>query len=105
MSRLSLLLRRENASSSAEFALVLPLLILFLLGIIDVGRYMWSLNKIEKATQMGVRMAVVTAMVPDGLATQNYGTTLGQGNPIPTSSFGAATCQKPSGTVTCTCTT
>ncbi len=53
--------------------MVLPLLILFLFGIIDVGRYMWTLNQVEKATQMGARMAVVTNMVPGGLAAQNYG--------------------------------
>jgi hypothetical protein len=96
---------RCDAAAGAEFALVLPLLILFLFGMIDVGRYMWSVNQLEKATQVGARMAVVTNMVPTGLANTNYGLTLGQGAPIPTSSFGAATCQQPGGSVTCTCTT
>jgi Flp pilus assembly protein TadG len=105
MSRLTLIVRRQDAATSAEFAMVLPLLILFLLGTIDVGRYMWGLNKIEKATQMGARMAVVTTMVPGGLAAANYATTLGQGVPIPTSSFGAAQCSKPAASVTCTCAT
>ena len=105
MSRLALILRRQDAATSAEFAMVLPLLILFLLGTIDVGRYMWGLNKIEKATQMGARMAVVTTMVPGGLAAANYGTSLGQGASIPTSSFGAAQCAKPAASVTCTCAT
>jgi Flp pilus assembly protein TadG len=105
MSRLTLILRRQDAATSAEFAMVLPLLILFLLGTIDVGRYMWGLNKVEKATQMGARMAVVTTMVPGGLAAANYGTSLGQGASIPTSSFGAAQCAKPAASVTCTCAT
>ena len=103
MSRLALLLRRQDAASAVEFALVLPLLILFLLGTIDVGRYMWGLNKVEKATQMGARMAVVTTMVPGGLAAANYGTSLGQGASIPTSSFGEARCSKPAGSVSCSC--
>jgi hypothetical protein len=103
MSRLSHFARRQDAAASAEFAMVMPLLILFLFGIIDVGRYMWMLNRIEKATQMGARMAVVTDMVPGGLAAQNYGATLGQGAAIPLGSFGAATCQRQSGSVTCTC--
>ena len=85
--------------------MVLPLLILFLFGIIDVGRYMWTLNQVEKATQMGARMAVVTNMVPGGLAAQNYGAILGQGASIPTSQFGAAACSAPAGTLTCTCVT
>lgn len=97
------LLRRNDGASAAEFALVLPLLLIFLLGMIDVGRYMWSINKLEKATQMGARMAVVTDMVPTGLANTNFGLTLGQGASIPTSSFGAAECDKTSGSVACNC--
>lgn len=97
------LLRRNDGASAAEFALVLPLLLIFLLGMIDVGRYMWSINKLEKATQMGARMAVVTDMVPTGLANTNFGLTLGQGAPIPASSFGAAECDKTSGSVACNC--
>ncbi len=85
--------------------MVLPLLILLLLGMVDVGRYMWALNRLEKATQMGARMAVVVDMVPQGLANQNYGSTLGQGAKITTAAFGAAQCSKPAGTVACTCLT
>ena len=94
---------KYDGAVGAEFALVSPLLLLFLLGIIDVGRYLWEVNELEKATQIGARMAVVTDMVPGGLASANYGLTLGQGASIPASSFGEAECEKPSGTVTCTC--
>ena len=52
-----------DGAAGAEFALVLPLLILFLFGMIDVGRYMWTINQLEKATQVGARWAVVTDMV------------------------------------------
>jgi len=85
--------------------MVLPLLILFLLGIIDAGRLMWTLNQTEKAAQMGARMAVATDMIPNGLYTMDYSATLGQGANIPTDStgFGSAKCQKPGSTVTCTC--
>ena len=97
-------LGRDSAGAiGAEFAMVLPLLILFLFGIIDVGRYMWSINQLEKATQIGARMAVVTDMVPSDLASTNFGTTLGQGAAIPTSSFGGLHCDKFSGTLQCTC--
>ena len=47
--------------------MVLPLLIMFLLGIIDVGRLLWTVNRIEKSTQMGVRFAIVTNPIPVGL--------------------------------------
>ena len=92
-------------AAGAEFAMVLPLLILLLLGTIDAGRYMYTLNQVEKATQMGARMAVVTNMVSTGLANQNYGITLGQGAAIPMSSFGSAQCGSSGGTVSCTCVT
>lgn len=102
---LKVLWRRSNGAVGAEFAMVLPLLVLLLLGMIDVGRYMWTLNQVEKATQMGARMAVVTDMVSTGLANQNYGSALGQGATITTASFGAARCSSPAGTLSCTCLT
>lgn len=95
--------KRCDAAAGAEFALVLPVLILFLLGIIDVGRYMWSINQLEKASQMGARMAVVTDMVPSDLAAANFAISLGQGVQIPTSSFGELQCDKANGNLTCTC--
>lgn len=105
MSALRTIIRREDASTSAEFAMVLPVLILFLLGIIDIGRYMWSLNRLEKATQMGARMAVATTIVPTDLAAKNFGTTLGQGAPIPDAAngFGEMKCVSNGTTASCSC--
>lgn len=101
------LARDDRAASAAEFALVLPLFLLFLLGMIDVGRLMWTWNRAEKATQMGVRYAVATEMVPQGLASYNFATPggLAQGSPIPETSFGGATCTSSGGTTSCTCNT
>jgi Flp pilus assembly protein TadG len=62
----------RSGSSAAEFALVLPLLILLLFGIIDGGRYLWEVNKAEKATQVGARVAVVTDVLETGLKGQRY---------------------------------
>ena len=104
--------KSERAAIGAEFALIVPLLVLFLVGIIDVGRIMWTWNRAEKATQMGVRYAAVTRMAdavedPDD-ASQNSGFwtydfyTLGgvpRGAPIPEGLFGGATCTSTG----CTC--
>ena len=89
----SLRLDRSGASA-AEFAMVLPLLILFVLGMIDAGRFMWEYNRAEKATQMGVRYAVVADMVPATLATQNFaiGGGIPGGDPVPTSLFDTTSC-------------
>jgi Flp pilus assembly protein TadG len=101
------LIRSDTGSTAAEFGMVLPLLIMFLLGTIDVGRFLWTCNRAEKAVQMGTRYAVATDMIPAGLASYNFATpgtgSVLQGNPVPASAFGGATCQSVSGTVTCTC--
>lgn len=91
----------RRGSGAAEFALVLPLLILLLFGIIDGGRFLWEANKAEKATQAGARMAVVTDVISTGLGTQDYVGVGGltQGDLIPRSALGTITCTRTS----CTC--
>lgn len=81
-------------SGAAEFAMVLPLLILLIFGLIDAGRFVWTWNRAEKAAQMGARMAVVTDVLPGGLATYDYVGVGGltQGDVIPVSAFGSITC-------------
>ena len=94
----------RSGASAVEFALVLPLLLLFIFGIIDAGRFMWEVNKAEKATQVGARMAVVTNVIAGGLATRNYvgavvgGVTLTQGDLIPAAALSTITCDR----TTCT---
>lgn len=103
--------RDKAGGPAAEFALVLPVAVVFLLGIVDVGRLMWTWNQAEKATQMGVRAAVVSDVVPEGLLAERYvgkvidGVTLTQGDVIPAAALGDIECTS-SGTVsTCTCKT
>jgi Flp pilus assembly protein TadG len=102
MIKSTIFMRDQRGASAAEFALTLPLLVLLLLGLIDVGRFMYEMNSAEKATQMGVRYAVSTEMVPAGLETYSFATSGGilAGEPVPTSSFEQATCD----TSTCSCT-
>ncbi len=92
------------AATAAEFALVVPLLILFLFGIIDVGRLMYEWNLAEKSTQMGVRYAVVTDIVPTGLIDYDF-TTVGvtQGSPVNSTLFPGVSCTGTATTATCTC--
>jgi hypothetical protein len=97
----------DTRGSAAEFTLLLPLFILFFFGIIDAGRYAYTFNQGEKATQIGARWSVVTDPVAPELATETYvGTivglqTLTQGDRIPASALGLITCTNTS----CTCTT
>jgi hypothetical protein len=94
--------RDQIGSTAAEFALVLPLLLLLLFGIIDAGRWIWTYNQAEKATQMGARMAIVTDMISPGVGTSYVGVGgLTQGDVIPASAFGKITCTSTG----CSCTT
>lgn len=99
--------RDSRGASAAEFALVLPLLLLLLFGIIDAGRFAWEFNRAEKATQVGARVAVVTNTIPSGLLSENYvlktvgGVTLTQGDVIPAAALGDIKCTR----TACTCTT
>lgn len=72
---------RNESGLAAEFALVLPLFLLLLLGTIDVGIYSWRINQLEKATQAGARFAAVTDPVSSGLDASFVGQDFG-GNPI-----------------------
>jgi len=98
------LLRCQRAASAAEFALVLPLLLLFIFGIIDVGRFLWEVNQAEKATQVGARMAIVTTPVSPGLVEADFaGGALVAGELIPASALGEVKCTSASCVCTGTC--
>jgi hypothetical protein len=93
------LLRSDRAAGSAEFALVLPLYLLLLFGVIDAGRFAWEYNKAEKATQVGARVAVVTDVLSAGLRDEDYagdtvdGVTLASGDRIPAGALGTLLCK------------
>ena len=98
------LLRSCTGGSAAEFALVLPVLTMFLLGLVDVGRLMWTWNQAEKATQMGARYAVVTGPVATDMSGYSFVTSGGlqQGDPIP-ATFGTMTCSMSGANAACSC--
>ena len=101
---LSRLWRSDRAAAGAEFALVAPLMVALILGMVDVGRFMWEVNKAEKATQLGARFAIVTDPVSTGLVEADFVTSgpggTKAGDLIPASTIGALTCTS----TTCTCT-
>jgi Flp pilus assembly protein TadG len=102
MIRLRHICRETRAASAVEFALVLPLLLLLLFGIIDGGRLMWEFNRAEKATQMGARFAAVTnPVLGSGFSDYSFAITdlVPAGSAVPTSEFDNATCTQGS----CTC--
>jgi Flp pilus assembly protein TadG len=65
MKRVRLVLRRNNKGAAiVEFALVVPLLLLLLWGIVDIGRAFYTLNNLASAVREGARTAAVMATNP-----------------------------------------
>lgn len=101
----------RSATTAAEFAMILPVALLLLFGVIDVGMYSWELNKYEKATQMGTRFAVVTNVISPALMTEDYtdgsyscdGAVLTSGDRICSESLGTITCTSAGCSCTGTC--
>ena len=105
-------IRDRRAAGAAEFALVLPLFLIFLLGTIDAGRYAWEFNRAAKATQVGARWAIVTDLIPGGEdadSLKNYSFAVNgdvpQGEVVDSTFFPGVTCTSSSGVVSCTCAT
>ena len=97
-----LLFSDQSGASAVEFALVLPLFLILLFLSVDGGRYLYNINRMEKATQYGARFAVVTYPVASDLAGLDYvgqvvdGQTLTQGDRIPADALAAFTCNSTS---------
>lgn len=119
MTRLTAFLRDERGAAAAEFALVLPIFLIFMVGTMDVGLYAWQINRGEKATQTGARWAVATQMLPGGTAgcgtAQNNGTpgllcysyatdgNYTQGQSVAEADFPTITCTGTADGLSCTC--
>jgi len=52
--------RRGRGQALVEFALVLPILLLIILGVVDFGRAVYGYNTIGNAARSGGRVAIVS---------------------------------------------
>jgi len=63
------LLRRDEAGQGiVEFALVLPVLLLLIFGIIDLARTVWEENTLAYSAREGTRFAIVHGSAGDPIA-------------------------------------
>lgn len=105
MTRLAAFLRDTRGAAAAEFAIVVPVLLIAIVGTIDVGRYGWALAMNEKATQVGARWAVATDMVASGLYSYSYatGSNVPAGTPVNSTLFPGISCTSDGTNASCAC--
>ena len=96
------LFRRQDGASAVEFAIVLIPALGLLFAIIDVGRYIWTINQMEKATQTGARVAIVTSIVPQGLNSYDFTSNVANNCNLPEPKAGSPICAEAMGTINCT---
>lgn len=76
--------KNQKGATAAEFTMVFAIFWLLFMTIFDFGRMLFDFNKAAKATELGVRLAVVSDIVATGL--QGYdglGAAGGNGLPVP----------------------
>lgn len=62
---MSRLRRRSRGQSLVEFSLLLPVLIVILLGLLDLGRAVYAYNAVSEAARNGARVAIVNQTYAD----------------------------------------
>lgn len=56
----------ERGAVLAETAITIPVILLLVFAIVEIGIYLWQWNAANKATQLGARYAVTSDPVADG---------------------------------------
>lgn len=56
------LVRRRGGAVAVEYALILPMLLLFVIGIIDVGRLLWTFTTLNRAAEAAARCGAVNSI-------------------------------------------
>lgn len=85
------MLRWSRGSVAVEYGLLLPVLLLFLFGLVDCGRLLWTYTTLYRATEAAARCAAVNATLC-GTPTQiqTYAVTQAFGLNITTAAFTAS---------------
>lgn len=78
----------DGGTAAVEFALVFPVVLVFTLGIIDVGRLLWTQTTLDRAVLAAARCAAVNATTCGTAANiQSYAVTQAYGLKITSSVF------------------
>ncbi len=67
----------ENGQAMVELALVLPLLVLVLMGVLDLGRGIYVYNVVSSAAREGARYGIIHPTNSDGIKNAAINTAVG----------------------------
>lgn len=83
---------RACGTVAIEFALLLPALLLFVLGLAECGRLFWAYTTLYRATEAAARCGAVNALIcATATQIQNYAVTQAYGLTVDASAFTAST--------------
>jgi len=90
--RLELCLGDRSGTTLAEFAMLMPLFFVLVIGIVQVGQMLWTQAALQHAVEMAARCATVNATSCGTSANiQSFATTQAYGMSFPNSVFSAST--------------
>jgi Flp pilus assembly protein TadG len=82
----------RSGTVAVEYALLLPALLVFVLGIVDTGRLLWTQITLEHAVEAASRCSAIdTTLCSTAAKTQSYAVTQAYGLTVTTSNFTVST--------------
>jgi Flp pilus assembly protein TadG len=82
----------QRGAAAIEFAIILPVLLLFLLGIMDTGRLLWTFATLHRASDAAARCAAIQAAgCTTSSGTQSYAAAQAWGLTVLASAFTVTT--------------
>jgi len=78
----------QRGSTAVEYAIVLPALLMFILGLIDSGRLLWTYTALSRSVEAAARCAAInTTICGSTSAIQSYAVGQAWGLPVTSSAY------------------
>jgi Flp pilus assembly protein TadG len=81
------ILSRVDGTAAVEFAILLPVFLTFLYGIVEFGRLMWTQTALQFAVEGAARCYAIDTTCTSASTTQNYASQQVFGLTVPSSAF------------------
>jgi len=84
--------RSRRGSTAVEYAIVLPALLMFILGLLDSGRLLWAYTALSRSVEAAARCASInTTICGSTSAIQSYAVGQAWGLPVSSSAYSVTT--------------